>query len=529
MTLQARRSERRSAAPAAAPAVELRDVFRVHRTAQGDAAALQGATLEVARGELLCVLGRSGAGKSTLLRVVAGLEPPSAGVVRVLGRDIGRLGARRRAALRRATIGFLDQHGERALPPDLPARECVALPLALRGVGRSERATRADELLEVSGMRERAGAPAAELSGGERQRVALCAALGHRPGLLLADEPTGELDRESAASVRSLLAELARAEGATVIVVSHDPETAAGADRTVVLRDGRVSHERVGGEELLVVGDGGWLGLPAELIAGAGIGERARARATPGGLVLEPAGERAPGRGSEDGHRATTPSPRSKPARVEAREVSIAYGRGPRRRRVFDGLSATFAPGRLTAVTGRSGSGKTTLLRLVAGLERPDEGEIAIDSHSLTGRGAEDLAALRRSRIGYLSQAADLVPFLSAEENVVLALALRGWHRAVAARRAAAELARFGLADRARQRAHRLSAGEQQRAATARAVASANGLLIVDEPTSRLDEQNAAAVADALAESAAAGLTVICATNDPFLLARADDEIALGG
>jgi ABC-type lipoprotein export system ATPase subunit len=525
VTLQARTGERRPALATAAPAVELRDVFRVHRTAQGDAAALQGATLEVARGELLCVLGRSGAGKSTMLRVVAGLEPPSAGIVRVLGRDIGRLGARRRAALRRATIGFLDQHGERALPPDLPARECVALPLALRGIGRRERAARAGELLEASGMAERADARAAELSGGECQRVALCAALAHRPALLLADEPTGELDRESAAAMRSLLAELARAEGATVIVVSHDPDTAAGADRAVVLRDGRVSHERVGGEELLVVGDGGWLGLPAELLGEARIGGRARVRSTPGGLVLEPAGEAATAPGSEDGHREAALVTRSKPARVEVRDVSIAYDRG--RRSVLANLSATFAPGRLTAVTGRSGSGKTTLLRLLAGLERPDDGAVAIDGRSLAGRGAEELAALRRSRIGYLSQAPDLVPFLSAEENVVLALALRGWHRAVAARRAAAELARFGLADRAGQRAHRLSAGEQQRAATARAVASANGLLIVDEPTSRLDELNAAAVADALAGSAAAGLTVICATNDPFLIARADHEVAL--
>ena len=528
MTIQAKAPRRRPVRATATPAVELRDVFRVHRTAQGDAAALQGATLEVARGELLCVLGRSGAGKSTLLRVIAGLEPPSAGIVRVLGRDIGRLGPRRRAALRRATIGFLDQHSERALPADLPARECVALPLALRGVGRREREARGGALLEAAGLGDRSGALAAELSGGERQRVALCAALAHRPALLLADEPTGELDRQSAATVRSLLAELPRGEGATVIVVSHDPEGAAGADRTVVLRDGRVSHERAAGEELLVVGDGGWLGLPAELVAGAGIGARARVKPTRGGLLLEPAGTPAPAPGAEDGHRAPTSAASSTPARVEARDVSIAYGRGRRRRQVLERLSATFAPGRLTAVTGRSGVGKSTLLRLLAGLEPPDEGEIAVDGRSLAGRDAEELAALRRSRIGYLSQAADLVPFLSAEENVVLALSIRGWDRAVAARRAAAELARFGLAERARQRAHRLSAGEQQRAATARAVAAASGLLIVDEPTSRLDELNAAALADALAESATAGLTVICATNDPFLVARADDELGLG-
>jgi ABC-type lipoprotein export system ATPase subunit len=528
MTIESRTPERAAAGATLAPAVELRDVFRVHRTAQGDAAALQGATLEVRPGEVLCVLGRSGAGKSTLLRVIAGLEPPSAGVVRVLGSDIGRLPPRRRAALRRSTIGFLDQHPERALPPDLPAWRCVELPLALRGVGHAERTARASELLDATGLSDRSTALARELAGGERQRLALCAALAHRPRLLLADEPTGELDEESAEAVRSLLADLARAEGATVIVVSHDPAAVTGADRAVRLRDGRVGEEYLPGGELLVIGRGGWLGLPPELLAESGIGERARVRPLSGGLLVEP---------GPDGYVAspTAGAPRSPsstrrraaPARVEVREVSVGYGRGHRRRQVFTRLSATFAPGRLTAVTGRSGAGKSTLLRLLSGLESPDEGDVLIDNCSLTGRGAEELASLRRARIGYLSQAADLVPFLAADENVALALAMRGYRRAAASRRAADELARFDLTDRASQRSSRLSAGEQQRVATARALASADGLLILDEPTSRLDEANAAVVAELLVGSTSAGLTVVCATNDPVLIGRADAQLSL--
>jgi ABC-type lipoprotein export system ATPase subunit len=118
------------------PIVQLRDVFCVHRTSEGDAAALQGTTLDVQRGELLCVLGPSGAGKSTLLRVIAGLQTPSAGIVQVLGRDIGRVPVRVRARLRHAAIGFLGQHADAVLSPDLRVRDAVAMPLSLRRVQR---------------------------------------------------------------------------------------------------------------------------------------------------------------------------------------------------------------------------------------------------------------------------------------------------------------------------------------------------------------------------------------------------------
>src|SRR6185312_7582235 len=143
------------------------------------------------------------------------------------------------------------------------------------------------------GLGDRAGALPAELSGGERQRVALCAALAHRPALLLADEPTGELDADSAEAVNELLSTLARVQGASVVVVSHDPATAEIADRAVRLRDGRVSEERRGGAATLVVGRGGWLQVPESLLAEAGIEGRVTARAHDGGVLLETAGERA--------------------------------------------------------------------------------------------------------------------------------------------------------------------------------------------------------------------------------------------
>ena len=518
--------------------VELREVFCVHRTNEGDAAALAGTNLELARGEVLCVLGPSGAGKSTLLRVVAGIQPPSAGVVRVLGRDIGRMPARSRSRLRHELVGFLGQHTEMALSPDLRMRDAVALPLALRGVPRRQRRARVDELLEAAALADRADALPGELSGGERQRFALCAALAHRPALLLADEPTGELDDASADATRALIVGLARTSGASVILVTHDPATAEVADRALRIRDGRIVGDRRGGQEALVIHDG-WLRLPADLLIQTGIGRRARVRPTPDGMIVtpadsdsDPASPASPtGRtGSAAAEARPQPPATWAPVRVGLCSVVRTYGRGLTRRDVLGGLTHDFAPGRLTAITGRSGAGKSTLLKLVAGLDRPSSGQVTLDGQPLADRDGEQLASLRRERIGYLSQEPAPIGFLSAEENAVLALRIRGWDADAAAERAASALTRASLADRARQRVHRLSAGEAQRLALARALASARGLLIVDEPTSRQDERNARAVAALLAAAAhEEGQTVICATHDPAVISQADHVVVLAG
>jgi putative ABC transport system ATP-binding protein len=153
-----------------------------------------------------------------------------------------------------------------------------------------------------------------------------------------------------------------------------------------------------------------------------------------------------------------------------------------------------------------------------------------LDGHPLGDRDGEQLASLRRERIGYLSQEPAPIGFLSAEENAVLVLRIRGWDAPAAASRVTEALTRAGLADRARQRVHRLSAGEAQRLGLARALASARGLLIVDEPTSRQDESNARAVAALLAAAAhEEGQTVICATHDPAVIGQADKVVALDG
>ncbi len=509
-----------------ASAIELRDVFRVHSTPEGDAAALQGLSLRVADGEVLTVLGPSGSGKSTLLRILAGLDRPSAGIVRVYGEEVGKLPARQLARYRSTLLGYADQHYSRALSPELTARELVALQLGLRGATASDRLRRADELLERVGLASKRDRLPAQLSGGEQQRVALCAALAHRPRVFLADEPTGELDAATADQVYGTLAELVREHACTTVIVSHDPESTRIADRIVRIRDGRVSEEwaRDGAEsDTIVVGRGGWLRLPEELLLRAGIGSHATARldggavvveATAGGSVEGPVpGTKVPG--------TTVPSATRRPVVAAVRELDKRFGSTV----VLEGLSAEFRGGLLHAVTGPSGSGKTTLLHLLAGLELPDGGSIEVDGVELGSLDRTGRAGLRREKIAYVGQQVGLIPHLSALENVELALAVRGIEDRPAA---LAALDSVGLTDRATQRVGRLSQGERARAAIARALASRPALLLADEPTSRLDGANAVSVAVLLAQLArATGAAVVCATHDPLVIEQADQRVAL--
>jgi ABC-type lipoprotein export system ATPase subunit len=502
-------------------ALELRDVFRVYADDGAGVAALQGLTLDVRAGEICVVLGPSGSGKTTLLRILAGLDRPSAGTARAFGVDLGRLRGRALAEYRSRTLGYAEQHYRRALAEELPARELVGLQLGLAGAPGRDRHARADELLERVGLADRGDALPGELSGGEQQRVALCAALAHRPRLLLADEPTGELDRANARVVYALIGELAREAGATTVIVSHDPASASIADRIVHVRDGRLSEEaaRGGGDEAIVVGKGGWLRLSEELLRRAGIGHRAVARVEPEGIVVAPVGQ-----SPEVASHAAAPVP--EPAAggeltAELRGVTKAYECATP---VLERVDACFRGGRLYAVTGPSGSGKTTLLHLLAGLDVPGAGEVVVAGTAISALDRAGRARHRRAAVALVGQEPGLVPFLSARENVALALELRG----LGPGGADAALDAVGLTARADQAVAVLSAGERERVAVARAVAVRPALLLADEPTAKLDQANALAVAALFARLAREiGTTIVCATHDPVVIEQADEVLPL--
>ncbi len=200
--------------------------------------ALRGVDLVVGPAEAVAITGPSGCGKTTLLNILGALDRPTGGVARVLGRDLTPLGPRERALYRRASVGFVFQQFH--LVPTLTALENVGLPLRYAGVAAPARDARARALLERVGLGPRAGHLPALLSGGEQQRVALARALVGGARLLLADEPTGNLDRETAAQITGLLREVVDKEGVTLVLVTHDEALAASLPRRVRLRDGRV-------------------------------------------------------------------------------------------------------------------------------------------------------------------------------------------------------------------------------------------------------------------------------------------------
>jgi ABC-type lipoprotein export system ATPase subunit len=218
-------------------------LVRIYSTAGIEVQALQSLDLLVSAGELTALVGASGSGKSTLLNILAGLDTPTAGQARVAGHDLLAMGARQRLAYRRSVVGFLWQQTSRNLLAHLTAAENVALPMRLAGLRRAKRRPRAMELLEMMGVGYCAGRMPAQMSGGEQQRVAIGIALANRPAVLLADEPAGELDSESADEVFAALRTANTALGVTILVVTHDQQVSAQVRRTIAIRDGRIAAE----------------------------------------------------------------------------------------------------------------------------------------------------------------------------------------------------------------------------------------------------------------------------------------------
>jgi putative ABC transport system ATP-binding protein len=217
------------------PAIEVRGVWRRYPPA---VEALRGVNLAVDRGEFVALVGRSGSGKSTLLNILGGLDRPDEGTVGIAGVEVDYADGNALVALRRQTLGFVFQDFN--LLPSLTAEENVAFPLLFNYQDRNERARRARALLEDVGLADRADHYPREMSGGEQQRVAIARALVADPPVILADEPTGNLDTRTSAGVIELLRQINMERGTTFLIVTHDPEVGAEADRTIEMRDGEV-------------------------------------------------------------------------------------------------------------------------------------------------------------------------------------------------------------------------------------------------------------------------------------------------
>jgi ABC-type lipoprotein export system ATPase subunit len=252
------------------PLVLCDNLVKIYKVADLEVVALQGLDLEVAPGEMMAIVGVSGSGKSTLLNILSGLDVPSAGRCIVDGNDLTRLNEAQRIRYRRFVVGHIWQQSGRNLLPELSIAENIALPQILGGVNSAERTRRAHDLLEHIDMEHMAKKRPDQLSGGEQQRVAIAVALANQPKLLLADEPTGELDSVTAGEIFALMRTLNRDLGLTIITVTHDVALATVVDRTIAIRDGRTSTETVRREAPLeaveshAAGASAIIGLPSE-------------------------------------------------------------------------------------------------------------------------------------------------------------------------------------------------------------------------------------------------------------------------
>ena len=222
------------------PVLRLDAVERTYRLGGEDVHAIRGVSLTIDAGDYVAIVGPSGCGKSTLLNLLGAIDRPDKGHVYLDGRDVGALGDGEATALRLRRIGFVFQRFH--LLAALSARENIELPMSEAGVGRAERATRARELLAYVGLAAREKHRPPQLSGGEQQRVAIARALANRPALILADEPTGELDARTGAGIAALFQRL-NDDGTTLVVVTHDEDLAAAAKRTIHMRDGVVVRD----------------------------------------------------------------------------------------------------------------------------------------------------------------------------------------------------------------------------------------------------------------------------------------------
>ncbi|MBS7644357.1 ABC transporter ATP-binding protein [Candidatus Bathyarchaeota archaeon] len=225
-----------------APVLKVENLVKTYKLGAVEVNALRGVNLEVKKGEFVAVMGPSGSGKTTLLNLIGALDKPTKGKVYIDGKDITTMHGRALTKLRRHTIGFVFQFYN--LIPVLTAYENIELPLLVAGVSGKDRKKRVKELLDLVGLTSRAKHRPDELSGGEQQRVAIARALANRPKLILADEPTGDLDSKTGREVILALRDLCKREGVSVLVITHDPIVAEMADRVLLIRDGQFIGEK---------------------------------------------------------------------------------------------------------------------------------------------------------------------------------------------------------------------------------------------------------------------------------------------
>ena len=460
------------------------ELVKTYRTASGEVRALKGLSAEVTASSLLAVVGPSGSGKSSLLRLIAGLDRPTSGTLVVEGTSVHDASARTLRRFRRATVGYLFQRPSDNFLPHLTVGEHLRL---ARGLTHRPPRIDQEELLSTLGIEERVDHLPSELSGGEQQRAAIAEVLMGGATIVVADEPTAELDSTSASHVMDTMVELARA-GVTFVVATHDRSVMRRADAALELDHGiRRSSTSAPAD-------------PADRSSAA---------------AFRPAPDAAePDRADRWRPPATTTAPEPELRYIlDANGLSKAYRRGEEVVHALDDVSLTLRAGELVGLVGRSGSGKTTLLNVIAGWEHADAGTIE-RSGSESAVPGWDVLAVVPQKLGLFDE-------LSVRENLEYPARLHG--RLEELRGRVDELMEdLGIAHLAARYPKETSLGEQQRTAVARALVLSPTLVLADEPTGHQDAVSERRVLEAFGRAAAEGGSCLIATHNASLAPRLD-------
>ncbi|MFC1878714.1 ATP-binding cassette domain-containing protein [Chloroflexota bacterium] len=495
--------------------IQMRDVVKAYSTGEGPFLALRDINLEIRRGEFLGITGKSGAGKTTLLNMISGVSELTSGEVifhratngngsqKNLPLSIHKLNEDKMARWRGENIGIIYQSFE--LMPTLNLVKNVMLPPDLAGSYRPRRSkVRALELLELVDILEHAYKVPAHISGGQKQRVAIARALVNDPPVIIADEPTGNLDSVTAETIFQIFEKLVD-QGKTVVMVTHDESMAPRFSRRLHIVDGELGDASTnGGRPIRVT-------LPQEA-----------------GVPPEPAAEAA--QQTKD-----APKTGSKRAAIKKehpaillQDVDKVYENAAGKFVALKNVTMQIDYGQFISIVGKSGSGKSTLINMITGIDFPTAGEVVVGGEHIYKMSESQRSLWRGRNMGVVFQFFQLLPTLTLLENTMLPMDYCKVYRAYERPKRAMELlARVGLEEHAHKLPAAVSSGQQQSAAIARSLATDPAVILADEPTGNLDSRSADNILNLFEELASAGKTILIVTHDPSITQRTDQTVIL--
>jgi ABC-type lipoprotein export system ATPase subunit len=496
------------------PIIQLRDVVKAYQTGGEPFLALRDVNLDIYQGEFLGITGKSGAGKTTLLNMISGVSGLTSGVVEFYGGGNGALSIHalnedKLALWRGKNVGIVYQSFE--LMPTLNLLENVMLPPDFLGSYRPRLSkARALELLELVDIGEHAYKIPAHISGGQKQRVAIARALVNDPPLIIADEPTGNLDSVTAETIYQIFEKLVE-QGKTVVMVTHDESLAPRFSRRMHIVDGVV-------------------GNPADF-ATSKDDKTERHDKRESDFPLAPGLAEAKF-SPEDSQRVEFVS-RSTAARPDhpaiiLRGVDKIYESPAGKFQALKSINMQLSYGQFISIVGKSGSGKSTLLNMITGIDHPSAGEVIVGNQRIYELGKSERALWRGRNMGVVFQFFQLLPTLTLLENTMLPMDYCNVYSFNERPKRAMELLEMvGLGKFAHKLPAAVSSGQQQGAAIARALATDPALILADEPTGNLDSRSAMNILDLFEQMASEGKTILIVTHDPSITQRTDQTIIL--